>query len=66
LRLEQILLRKFYASIGAVLGIPDSTLADFGGWSRGSKIMKATYQNSIQSMNDDYAQKMNEYFDSLI
>jgi len=60
------LLRHFYASIGAVLGIPDNALAEFGGWSKGSKVMKATYQNNIKSMNEEYAEKMKNYFDDVI
>ena len=59
-------LRHFYASIGAVLGIPDNALAEFGGWSRGSNIMKATYQNTIKSMNDVYAERMRKYFNDMI
>ena len=59
-------LRHFYASIGAVLGIPDNSLAEFGGWSRGSNIMKATYQNTIKSMNDVYAERMRKYFNDMI
>lgn len=60
------LLRHFYASIGAVLGIPPTTLSEFGGWSKSSKIMQSTYQNSIKSVNQEYAEKMQKYFDDLM
>lgn len=59
-------LRKFYASIGAVLGIPDTYLSDFGGWSKNSRVMKDVYQNKIVSMSDFYAEKMSEHFNKII
>lgn len=59
-------LRHFYASIGAVLGIPDNYLSDFGGWRRGSSVMKEVYQNNIVQMSEVYAHKMKKYFDGLI
>ena len=59
-------LRKFYASIGAVLGIPDTFLSDFGGWSKSSKVMKDVYQHKIVSMSDLYANKLSDYFNEII
>lgn len=59
-------LRHYYASIGAVLGIPDNYLADFGGWKRGSNVMKSVYQNSIKDKSESYAEKMAEHFNKLI
>ena len=59
-------LRHYYASIGAVLGIPDNYLADFGGWRRGSGVMKEVYQNNITTMSDLYARKMAQHFDGII
>lgn len=59
-------LRHYYASIGAVLGIPDTYLSAFGGWSPASPIMKQTYQNCITDMATDYAQTMSNHFSSLI
>ena len=59
-------LRHFYASIGAVLGIPDNYLSDFGGWRRGSSVMKEVYQNNIIPMSELYSQKMKKYFDGLM
>ena len=59
-------LRHYYASIGAVLGIPDNYLADFGGWKRGSGVMKEVYQNNITSMSELYARKMADHFSKMI
>ena len=59
-------LRHYYASIGAVLGIPDNYLADFGGWRRGSSVMKEVYQNNITSMSEVYARKMADHFGKII
>lgn len=59
-------LRHYFASIGAVLGIPDNYLSDFGGWKRGSGVMKEVYQNNITSMSDYYSNKMNKHFDDLM
>lgn len=59
-------LRHYYASIGAVLGIPDNYLSDFGGWKRGSGVMKEVYQNSITSEAEEYSNKMKKHFDGLI
>lgn len=59
-------LRHYYASIGAILGIPDVYLADFGGWRHDSKVMKSVYQNKITNMADYYADKMNGHLDGII
>ena len=59
-------LRHYFASIGAVLGIPDNYLSDFGGWKRGSSVMKEVYQNNIVSMSEHYAKKMTDHFDNVI
>ena len=59
-------LRHYYASIGAVLGIPSNYLESFGGWAQGGKTMKEVYQNNIIPMSDLYARKMTEHFDKLI
>lgn len=56
-------LRHYYASVGAgILGIPDSYLADFGGWEPNGTVMKNVYQNKIVSIEDEYIKKMNDYF----
>ena len=59
-------LRHFYASIGNVLHIPDTILADFGGWEHNSPVMKSTYQNNVKDISDGYAKKMNNYFSDII
>lgn len=59
-------LRHFYASIGNVLHVPDTVLADFGGWEHNSPVMKSTYQNNIKNISEGYAKKMNDYFSSNI
>lgn len=59
-------LRHYFASIGAVLGIPDNYLSDFGGWKRGSSVMKEVYQNNIVSMSEVYSEKMKRHFKKLI
>lgn len=59
-------LRHYYASIGAVLGIPTNYLESFGGWAQGGKTMKEVYQNNIVPMSDLYARKMTEHFDKLL
>lgn len=59
-------LRHHFASIGAVLGIPDTYLSDFGGWSRGSSVLKAVYQNSIEAEKTKYQKQMTEYFSDMM
>ena len=58
-------LRHYYASIGAIL-IPDIYLSDFGGWRRGSSVMKEVYQNNIVPMSELYAEKMKKHFEGLL
>ena len=59
-------LRHYYASIGAVLGIPDIYVSDFGGWRRGSPVLKSTYQNALQDASEVYANTMKKHFNSII
>ena len=59
-------LRHFYASIGAVLGVPDIYVADFGGWRRGSSVLKQTYQNVMTEESDKYSALMSKHFSDLI
>ena len=59
-------LRHYYASIGAVLGVPDIYMADMGGWRHDSAVMKEVYQNNIKSMSDYYSEKMNKHLDGII
>ena len=55
-------LRHYFASVGAVLGIPDNYLADFGGWRRGSGVMKQIYQNIMVEERDKYQNIMVDHF----
>lgn len=59
-------LRGYYASIGAVLGIPDNYLSDFGGWKRDSPVMKNVYQNKIVPISEIYADKMVDHFKKVM
>lgn len=59
-------LRHYYASIGAVLNIPDVVLADFGGWRHDSPVMKNVYQGKITDIAEGYSKKMNDYFSDII
>lgn len=59
-------LRHYYASIGAILGIPDVYMADMGGWRHDSGVMKEVYQNKITSMSDYYSDKMTDHLDKII
>ena len=59
-------LRHYFASIAKVIGVPDNYTANLGGWRNGSKVLKETYQNNIVSMNDYYADKINEHLENII
>lgn len=59
-------LRHYYASIGAVLGVPDTYLSDFGGWRKGSPVMKEVYQNRIDTAAVQYSQLMVGHFENLM
>lgn len=59
-------LRAYFASIGSVLHIPDTYLAEMGGWEKNSPVMKEVYQKKIVSMQDIYSAKMTEHFSELI
>jgi len=59
-------LRHYYASIGAVLGIPDTYLSQFGGWRSDSPVMKSIYQNVISCEQQKFSQAMNAHFSGVI
>lgn len=59
-------LRHYYASIGMVLGVPDNYLAEFGGWRKGSSVMKTVYQNRIDTAAQQYSQVMAQHFEQLV
>ncbi|MBR3238667.1 MAG: site-specific integrase [Oscillospiraceae bacterium] len=59
-------LRHYYASIGAVIGIPDVYLAQFGGWRPGSPVLKQIYQNRIDTAAAQYAGAMTGHFSKIL
>ena len=59
-------LRHYFASIAAVLNVPDTYTESMGGWRPGSRVMKNVYQNIIQPEADRYAETMSEHFDDLL
>lgn len=59
-------LRHYYASIGAVLHIPDIYLASFGGWKQSSPVMKDIYQNPIAPASEEYGRIMTEHFTQVM
>lgn len=58
-------LRVYFASISAVMGIPEVYTAHHGGWREGSTVLKKHYQKTITSIDEGYAKKMNDYFESM-
>ena len=59
-------LRHYFASIAAVLGIPQAYVADFGGWRKNSPVMQDVYQNKIIPVSDAYSAKLTDHFGKLI
>ena len=59
-------LRHYFASIGAVLGVPDTYLSTFGGWRSDSPVMKTIYQGTIEEKTAAYASTMTAHFSNLI
>lgn len=58
-------LRVYFASISAAMGIPELYTAHHGGWREGSTVLKEHYQKPIVSIDEGYANKLNDYFDDL-
>ena len=59
-------MRHYFASIGAVIGIPSTYLSDFGGWGRNSSVMKSVYQNVIETEKGKYQDQMKNYFSGIM
>jgi len=59
-------MRHYYASVGAALHIPNTYLAEFGGWSKKSPIMETVYQGTIRPIKDGYKKELTKYFDQVI
>lgn len=59
-------LRHYFASIGAVLNIPQTYLEDFGGWSKGSSVMRGVYQKRIEDRERMYADRILSHASEVI
>ena len=55
-------LRVYFASVSAALGIPEIYTAHHGGWKEGSKVLQDHYRKPIASIDEGYANKLNDYF----
>ena len=58
-------LRVYFASISAAMGIPEIYTSHQGGWKEGSKVLHETYIKSIKSFDEEYANRLNTYFEGL-
>lgn len=59
-------LRVFFSSVAIAMNIPDIYTSHLGGWREGSSVLKERYQKPIVSINEGYANKMNDYFSKMI
>lgn len=59
-------LRHYFASIAAVLNVPDTYTESMGGWRPGSRVMKSVYQNIIDPEAEKYAARMSAHFDAVM
>ena len=59
-------LRSYFASIAVAIGIPDIYTSHMGGWRENSTVLKDHYQKKIVSMDEAYANKMNDYFGKIM
>jgi len=59
-------LRHYYATIGAVLGVPQSFLEKMGGWAKGSNTMQRVYQGTTEELENEYNRKMADHFNGLL
>ena len=55
-------LRVYFASVSAALGIPEIVTAHHGGWKEGSKTLAEHYKMPIETIDREYADKLNDYF----
>lgn len=58
-------LRHYFASLAVILGVPDTYAASLGGWRQNSSVLKEVYQNNIVSMNEVYAKKISDHFETM-
>lgn len=59
-------LRSYFASVAVAIGVPDLYTSHMGGWRENSTVLKEHYQKKIVSMDEAYAQKLNNYFSGII
>ena len=60
-------MRGFFASSAPLVGgISDIDLADFGGWKRGSNVIREHYMKNMEDQTREAARKMREHFDDLL
>jgi len=57
-------LRVFFASFAAAMSIPEIVTAHHGGWKEGSKVLRDHYRKPIASIDEGYANKLNDYFEN--
>lgn len=58
-------LRVYFASICVAMGMSETTLAHLGGWKEGSTVLRNHYLKRIESIDEGYANKMNDYFSKI-
>lgn len=58
-------LRHYFASLAVILDIPDVYTASLGGWRNNSSVLKTVYQGNIVSMQEAYANRINEQYKSM-
>ena len=56
-------LRVYFTSISALEGIPEIVTAHHGGWREGSQTLRNHYRRPIESLDKEYARKLNNQFD---
>ena len=59
-------LRHYFASIAAVLGIPQTYTERAGGWHTGSPVMREIYQKPIVEFEQAYAGRIASHFSSML
>lgn len=59
-------LRSYFASVAVAIGIPDLYTSHMGGWRENSTVLKEHYQKKIVSMDEAYAQQLNNYFADIL
>ena len=58
-------LRKYWSSIALII-MPNFYAETFGGWQHGSKVLTGTYQQTIDPIEEQYAEQMRDHFSRMI